>query len=81
MVDPGGGADEPVVGLGDDETAAGADDPHGLAQNHLELADVGLRACELAGSLGGLDLVERDHPALCLRDCLLRDDDDVPGLE
>ena len=29
----------------------------------------------------GSTVVERDDPALCLGDRLLRDDDDVPGLE
>ena len=54
---------------------------HALAQDHLEVARVAVRAGELARALRGLDVGEAHDAALDLRDRLLRDDDDVAVLE
>ena len=64
QVDAGVGAHEPVRGLGDDEVAPAAQDPHRLG------FDDGVVAARVVG-------VDRDQPALGLRHDLLRDDEDV----
>ena len=51
-----------------------------LSEDHLELPRVGLRAGELAGQAGRLDVGEPHDPALDLRDRLLRDHDHVVSL-
>ena len=80
-VDAGGRADEAVPRLGDDERTARADDADGLAQDHLDVPRVRVRACELARPRRRLDVVEPHDAALGLRDDLLREHDDVAVLE
>ena len=81
MVDAGGCADEPVLGLRDHERPALAHDPFRLAQDHLDLARVALVARELDGLRRGLEAVDSDHAPLGLRDRLLRKDENVAILE
>ena len=66
--------------LGNDQRGSGADDPACLGQNDLELAWVAL-ARQLTRLLRGLDVIEPHHPALGLRDHLLRYHDHVAGHE
>ena len=75
-------ADEPVLGLADDERRAHAHDPSRLAEDHLDAARrVAVGGGDLARPLGGLDPLQPRDSSLDLRDRLLRDDDDVAVLE
>ena len=68
--------------LGDEHTALHAHDPHGLAQDHLDLASVPV---ELSGELdsvrAGLDRREVDGRSFGLGHDFLGDDQDVIGLQ
>ena len=70
-----------MPGAGDHERPALANDLLGLAQDRLDLPRIALVAGELPGFVRRLELVERDQPALDLRDGLLRDDDHVAGAQ
>jgi len=81
VVDAGRRADKPVLRLRDHERATLADDPLGLAEDHLDLARVALARGDANGRLGSLDPVEVDDATLCLRDALLREHQHVFVLE
>jgi hypothetical protein len=81
MVDARGGAHEAVTRLGDHERATLAHDAPRLAQDHLDLARIALLTRELDRLRGRFVVVDPDDAPLRLRDCLLREDDDVMILE
>jgi hypothetical protein len=70
-----------VPGLGDHEAAPRAHDSRRLAEDDLQVARVVALVRELAGTRGGLDVVESHDATLGLRDRLLRHDHDVAVLE
>ena len=77
-VDPAVGADEAVMGLGDDHAIGHPDDPLGLAQHDLDLARIAVvPPREFLGDRARLDGREVDDRALGLRDDLLGDDQRV----
>jgi len=65
----------------DHERRPRAKDLGGLAQDHLHLARVAVRACQLDRARRRLHLVEADDTALHLRDGLLGHNHDVAVLE
>ena len=81
MVDTGRRADEPVLGLGDHERPALADDALRLAQDHLDLARIALARSDPDGCLGRLDPVEMDDAPFGLRHALLREHQYVAVLQ
>jgi len=84
FVDTRVGAHPAVTGLADEVAAIHADDPVRLPEDDLQCAGV-LGALRSGGEVlregRRLDLLERDHGTLRLRDDLLADGDDVPGLQ
>jgi hypothetical protein len=69
-----------VVGLGDDERVADADDPNRLPEDRLDASRVAV-ASDAARLRRGLDSRERDDAAFGLGHDLLRHDDDVAVFE
>ena len=71
-VDPGAGADEPVVRLGDQQRPAPPHDPPALAKYHLGQARVAVRRGQLDRPRRRRHLPQVGHPTLRLADRLVR---------
>src|SRR5205085_911648 len=79
-IDAGGGADEAVPGLRDDERRPCSDEASALAQDHLEPAGI-LLPGQLARLGGWLYRGQPDDPTFGLGDNFVRDNDHVAVLE
>jgi hypothetical protein len=81
-VDPAVGADEAVLGLGDQDAVRHPYDAPRFAQDDLDLARIAIPALGEGDGLGPrLDRVEIDDRTLRLGDDLLGDDEDIVGPE
>src|SRR5206468_3037301 len=81
LVDAGGGADETVARLADDERAAHAHDSLRLPEDPLDALRIAILARDLARTFRRHGVVEADDATFDLRDRLLRDHDDVTVLQ
>ena len=81
VVDPRGGADEAVTGLGDHERAALPHDSLRLTQDDLDLTWIALVRGELDRLRRRFIVVDPHDAALGLRDRLLREDEYIARLQ